>query len=320
MKNKFVLWLSVFLLVILIAFMAKDLFVDEQNSQKNVYEYDLAELKRIDPELISHKETKQIRLSAEGLHGIAIDQNDQIYISTDKNVFVYSPEGKQINALKLRESARCLAITEDGNIAVGMKNRVDIRKADGSLKNSFLVAGDRTFITSIAIQGENIFIADAGQKIIHQYDLEGTKIKEIGEQDKEAGIKGFVIPSPYFDVLIGRQGELWAVNPGRHAFEAYNTDGDQISTWNRTSMSVDGFSGCCNPSNIAMLSDGSFVTVEKGIERVKIHLPSGDFKSVVAAPDLFEEKTVGIDLAVDSEDRIYVLDPVKKMIRVFEAK
>lgn len=120
--------------------------------------------------------------------------------------------------------------------------------------------------------------------------------------------------------MIGRQGELWAVNTGRHALEAYNSKGEQISTWERTSMSIEGFSGCCNPSSIAMLSDGSFVTAEKGLERVKIHLPSGDFKSVVAAPELFEEGTVGIDLAVDSNDRILVLDPAKKMVRIFESK
>jgi hypothetical protein len=110
------------------------------------------------------------------------------------------------------------------------------------------------------------------------------------------------------------------VNPGRHAFEAYNFKGEQISNWNRTSMSIEGFSGCCNPSNIAMLSDGSFVTAEKGLERVKIHLPSGDFKSVVAAPELFEAGTIGIDLAVDSNDRILVLDPTKRLIRIFEKK
>jgi len=85
-------------------------------------------------------------------------------------------------------------------------------------------------------------------------------------------------------------------------------------------MQLDGFGGCCNPSHVAMLSDGSFVTSEKGLERVKIHLPSGDFKSVVAAPSQFDEGTKGLDLAVDSKDRILVLDPSRKMVRIFELK
>ena len=320
MKNKLTLWPLVVLLLVVVGFMAKDLFVSKNTTKENVYEYDLKELRKVDSSRISHKEMKQIKIHANELHGIAIDTKDQIYVSTDEAILILNVQGEKINSLKVRGVARCLAIAENGNILVGMRNRVDIRKSDGSLRNSFLVPGEKAFITSLAIDGENIYVADAGQKIVHHYNIDGKKIKEIGRRNTEAGIKGFVIPSPFFDLLMGRQGELWVVNPGRHAFEAYNQNGDQISTWERTSMSVEGFSGCCNPSNIAMLSDGSFVTVEKGLERVKIHLPSGDVKSVVAAPELFEEGTIGIDLAVDSEDRIYVLDPVKKMVRIFEAK
>ena len=319
MKNKLILWFSVLLLLVVLAFMAKDLFLGQELPEENVYEYDLKELRKVDPDKISHKEVNQIKIQSEEVHSIAVDEKDQIYVSTNENIQVFSPTGKQINSLKLRGEALSLAIAENGNILVGLSNRVDVRKPDGSLRNSFLVPGENTFITSVAIDKDNVFVADAGQKVVHHYTLEGKKIKEIGKKDINAGIKGFVIPSPYFDLLIGRQGELWVVNPGRHALEAYNFKGEQISSWERTSMSIEGFSGCCNPSNIAMLSDGSFVTAEKGLERVKIHLPSGDLKSVVAAPELFEEGTVGIDLAVDSNDRILVLDPVKKMVRIFES-
>ncbi|PKQ61534.1 hypothetical protein BZG02_15190 [Labilibaculum filiforme] len=320
MKNKLILWLSVILLVVVVAFMAKDLFVNQNKIQENVYEYDLKELRKVDASKISHKEVKQIRIQANELLGIATDNKDQIYVSTDENILVLDTAGKQINSLRVRGRARCVSVAEDGNIFVGLSNRIDVRKPDGSLRNSFVIPGEKAFITSIAIDGDNVYVADAGQKIVHHYNINGEKIKEIGGKNLDAGIKGFVIPSPFFDLLMGRQGELWVVNPGRHAFEAYNYNGEQISSWARTAMSIEGFSGCCNPANIAMLSDGSFVTVEKGLERVKIHLPSGDLKSVVAAPELFEEGTVGIDLAVDSQDRILVLDPVQKMIRIFEAK
>ena len=67
-----------------------------------------------------------------------------------------------------------------------------------------------------------------------------------------------------------------------------------------------------------MLSDGSFVTSEKGIERVKIHLPSGDFECLVAGSDEFTEGTVDLDLAVDSEDRVIIMDPKKGQVRIFK--
>jgi len=134
---------------------------------------------------------------------------------------------------------------------------------------------------------------------------------KIGRKDSIAGIDGFIIPSPYFDIAIGRDGELWVVNSGMHQLESYDKEGNQISSWKKTSMRLDGFSGCCNPSHIAILPNGSFVTSEKGIERVKIHEPSGKFKSVVAAPQQFEKGTRGLDLAIDSENRIIILDPKK---------
>jgi hypothetical protein len=68
------------------------------------------------------------------------------------------------------------------------------------------------------------------------------------------------------------------------------------------------------------LPDGSFVTSEKGIARVKIIKPTGEFLCVVAGPEQFDEGTVGLDLAVDSQERILVLDPHRKMVRIFTKK
>ena len=185
-------------------------------------------------------------------------------------------------------------------------------------KGSWDIINDRVVITSIAIADSSVFVADAGNKIVYHFDLAGNLINEIGRKDSTQGILGFFIPSPYFDVAIGRDDELWAVNSGRHQLEAYNSDGHLISSWVKRSMTLDGFSGCCNPSHIAILPDGSFVTSEKGLVRVKILGPSGALKSVVAGPDQFEEETRGLDLAVDSQNRIIILDPKRGLIRIFE--
>jgi hypothetical protein len=83
-------------------------------------------------------------------------------------------------------------------------------------------------------------------------------------------------------------------------------------------MSIEEFCGCCNPSHIALLDDGSFVTSEKGIARVKVSNRIGKLVSVVAGSDQFTEGTEDLDLAVDSKNRIYVLDPKRKMVRIFE--
>jgi hypothetical protein len=201
-----------------------------------------------------------------------------------------------------------------------MRDHLEIYSISGELLKRWKSCGDNAIITSIAVNGNDVYIADAGNKIVYHYNTAGNLLSTIGQKDPEKGIPGFVIPSPYFDLGIGRNGELWVVNPGRHSFEQYNPEGELISSWGKASMTVEGFCGCCNPSNFAILSDGSFVTSEKGIERIKIYKPTGDFSCLVAGSGAFVEGTKGLDLAVDSKGRILVLDPEKNQIRIFTEK
>jgi hypothetical protein len=82
-------------------------------------------------------------------------------------------------------------------------------------------------------------------------------------------------------------------------------------------MEIEGFCGCCNPSHFAIREDGSFVTSEKGIPRIKVYDRLGRLAAVVAGPDNFDEGTVGLDLALDSAQRILVLDPARRAVRIF---
>ena len=85
-------------------------------------------------------------------------------------------------------------------------------------------------------------------------------------------------------------------------------------------MSIEGFSGCCNPVHVASLPDGSFVTSEKGLLRIKIHNQIGEFVTVVAMPDQFDKDTGDVDIAVNSKGQILVLDPKRKQVRIFQEK
>ena len=73
------------------------------------------------------------------------------------------------------------------------------------------------------------------------------------------------------------------------------------------------------------------MTCEKGLPRVKIYSDQGRFESVVAGPESFPENAKacsdlndctrgGMDAAVDSEGRIYILDFVAADVRVMKAK
>jgi hypothetical protein len=72
--------------------------------------------------------------------------------------------------------------------------------------------------------------------------------------------------------------------PGARRIEAFTLDGDLLGHWGEASSRIEGFFGCCNPSHLAVLADGRFVTSEKGVPRVKIYSAQGEFESVIAAP------------------------------------
>lgn len=320
MKQKIIIWLSLLLLLVVVAFMVKDFFYQPKRSNENPYEYRMDKLRHIDSSLIAYAEVQQIKPDVETLHGIAIDKSDNIYLTGKDKVIIYDSELNLKSSFNTGIEAKCITVGDDSKIYLEVNDHIEIYDSKGAKLKSWNPINVKSVITSIAVTEKFVYVADAGNRIVYQYNRSGELVKEIGKKNAEKGIQGFVIPSPYFDLLIGREGELWVVNPGRHQFECYNENGEQVSSWAKTSMDVDGFSGCCNPSNIAMLSDGSFVTSEKGIERVKIHQPSGEFKNVVASPDKFVEGTHGIDLAVDSKDRVFVLDPEKKIVSVYTKK
>ncbi len=320
MKQKLIIAFSVLLLLTAVAFMVFDFLNTGSEAYQNPYEYDMDALREVDENLLCYEETLSFPVGMKTPHSLAVDANDRIWVGGKDQLTVFDASGKQQNTFNQPGIINCLALGEDGDIYLGMHDHVEVLGPEGRLIGIWETLNEKVLFTGIALMGDEVFVADAGNKVVYRFDRDGILLNRIGEKDTAAGVPGFIIPSPYFDLAVGREGQLWVVNPGRHALEAYNSEGNIVSTWSRTSMQPEGFSGCCNPAHIAMLPDGSFVTSEKGIERVKIHLPSGDFKCMVAPPKAFEEGTVGLDLAVDSKGRILVLDPKKGLLRIFEEK
>jgi hypothetical protein len=320
MKGRLFIFGALALLLAGILFMVWDMFLNKPVSSPNPYDYDMKSLRTGDTAAVIYEELQSFTPAMTAVHGIALDRNDHIFICGENRVEEYDPAGNPVKKFDVNGVAGCIHVDSAGRIYTGFQDHVEIFDHSGKLLKKWKSCGSNAIITSIGVSGKNVFVADAGNKVVYQYDDNGTLLRKTGEKDPARNIPGFVIPSPYFDLGIGLQGELWVVNPGRHSFEQYNSEGDLVSSWGVASMAMDGFCGCCNPSNFAILSDGSFVTSEKGIERIKIYSPEGDFNHVVAGPDSFIEGTRGLDIAVDSKDRILVLDPEKKKVRFFTLK
>ncbi|MGD2095790.1 MAG: NHL repeat-containing protein [Phycisphaerales bacterium] len=293
-----------------------------------VYEVDT----KIDPNLILYEESAPlISTGLNSSHSIALDSKGDIYVVGDHVVLVFDDKGDLLNKIELTDMPRCLTVTDDDRIYIGMKDHVEIYDDQGKRLATWQTLGKNALLTSIAVYKNNVFVADAGNRIVLRYDTSGRLVNRIGEKDDERNIPGFVIPTPYFDLTVAPDGLLRVINPGRHRIEAYTFNGDLEFWWGEFSSSVEGFCGCCNPVNFVILEDESFVTCEKGLKRVKIYDPEGTFVGVVATPEqlggparicvLPEEcQTGGFDLAVDDKGRIFILDTVKNVVRIFSKK
>jgi len=68
---------------------------------------------------------------------------------------------------------------------------------------------------------------------------------------------------------------------------------------------------------MALAPDGSFVTSEKHIVRVKRYDSAGHYVGLISGQEQWGKDVVGLDLAVDSKGRVLVLDPSADAVRVY---
>jgi len=284
----------------------------------NPFAYDISYFKKSEKDLSHYTEERRIRIDLPEVKGVALGPNGSIYVSGDNGVLILKKDGSRFASVITAGTARCLAVDRNRDLYLGMTEHIEVYDSKSVKKVHGESLGENAIITSIALTETGIFAADAGNRIVWKLDKSGKKQMRIGEKNKARDIPGFVIPSPYFDVAIDPDGFLWAANTGRHSLENYSQTGDFRSSWGKYGLDSGGFCGCCNPTHIAVMADGSFVTSEKGIVRVKVFNRIGEIVSLVAGPGQFAEGTVGLDLTVDSSGLIYVLDPVKRAVRIFK--
>ena len=282
----------------------------------NPYALEVDQYKKVDTTLISHKEVRNFSLgllvsSDMSLHG------NRLYISGNSALVVLPLDGSQASLYQILPGATSLEV-DDQHVFIAFGTFVAKYDHQGELLQRWAELDERTVITNLAIKGDHIYVADAGNRRVVIYNRDGDLTGEFeGKAESDAG-HGFIVPSPNFDLAVNSYGELWVANPGMHALENYSDDGRMRGFWESRSFYVDGFLGCCNPARITTLEDGSFVTSEKRLVRIKIFDQSGKLLSVVASPDLFKEEGEAPEVCADANGVIYALDFDRDMVRVFE--
>ncbi len=321
MKNKGIIIFLIVLAVVIVAVMVGDWYSKRpDNMGGNKFAYSVDEFKEVPDELVLYKESKNFKVGFEEPAGLTI-ANDKIYLAGDKKLKVIDNAGKLLTEIQFQEEPHTVEVAND-KIYVVFEKRIHIMDETGAKLDEWKLTDENSYITAVAAYEDEVFVADAGTRKIMRFNASGEFQNEFEGKVSEEDLHGFIVPSPYFDIDINEYGDLWVVNPGLHTLENYTSTGRLREHWKASGAQIGNFSGCCNPAHYTFLPDGSFVTSEKGLVRIKVYKPSGEFSGVVAAPNKFEDILEGQapDVATDSKGNIYALDFDRKVLRVFELK
>jgi hypothetical protein len=296
------------------------------------FTYDVARFQKSDPSLIRYEETGRFTVALERARNIAVANDGSIFVCGTGGIRKFTPKGESTLHIPLEQPVYSLAIRPSGEIRAGQAGKITVFSPNGVEMKTWSGFSAKFLPTSITITKDRVFVADAGERVVLQLDADGKQISVIGAKDPERNIQGFMIPSPYFCVRMAPDGLLRVTNPGEHLIEAYTTNGDREIAWGKSSFAIDGFCGCCNPVSFDIFPDGSFVTCEKGLPRVKLYDSHGTFTGLVAGPEAFPEYLKaanagtphslgsGIYAAIDPQGRVLVLDVVGGEVRIMKPK
>ena len=259
------------------------------------------------------KISNEFKVNEGSLKAVTIGQHSgKIYIGGDSFVSCYDNDLKLIWNLKTPSPVTSLANFGDTVFASTME-QILILSIDGRIKSEWGPFEDSSIITSVSSNRKYVAIADAGNKLIFILDKGGEVRSMIGQNDGH-----FVIPSPYFDVALDNENNVFVANTGLHRIETYSIDGVLKSQFGEAGTAPGSFCGCCAPPHFALIPAG-FVTAEKGINRIKILNKKGEFIEFVNSKNNFV-KSIPLDLASADGNTIYAVNPADSKLYVFTRK
>ncbi len=235
------------------------------------FRYDITDLAADDGGLPRFQLSRSVETGLLGAAAMTTAPSGNLAVAHNEQVIVLDPAGRAVRRWATDHRVLALHVANDESILVADARRVHRHNAAGRRLESWTVGDDRTRLTGIAAAGDDLFIADAGNRTVSRYR----------GGDRVWRLDGFHVPSPYFDLAIGPDDLLWVAHTGRHRLEAYNSTADLVRSWGRAGMAITGFSGCCNPCHFVVLGDGRFITAEKGLHRVKLHDAEGEVRALV---------------------------------------
>ena len=305
MNKKTITVLSVLIIVVFIAYIIYDVFKPSNtiNDPKVNVIPEIADAWKISNELKINEGT---------LKAVTITSSGIIYIGGDSFLSCYDKDLKLRWSVKTPSQVTSLSNYGD-TIFASTVEQILVVDSRGNILNEWGPFEDSCIITSVSVNHKFVAFADAGNKMVFILDKGGEVRKMIGQNDKQ-----FVIPSPYFDVALDDENNLFDANTGHHRIETRTIDGTIKSWFGEPGTAPERFAGCCAPPHFALIPQG-FVTAEKGLNRIKILNKKGEFIEFVNSKNNFI-KSIPLDVASADGITIYAANPADSKLYVFNRR
>lgn len=305
MKNKILTVASVMIIIAFVVFIIID-FSFSSGEREETTEPDAIIL----PE--ERWQVSEVYDCREGsLKAVAVSPKGDIFVGGESFITCLEPGLFQKWSIKTEEPVTALSVS-DQILYATTKETILLVSLEGKITGEWGPYESNSLITSVSSNNEYVAFADASNKRIFILKKDGEVVHMIGHTGQK-----FIIPSPYFDVVLTGNNILYAANTGMHRVEEWTVDGKMTDTFGVAGLAPDAFCGCCNPAHITAYGDG-LITAEKGINRIKTIDGDGEFVELVSSVNDFVP-SVPLDLAANG-DKIYGANPADSRLYVFEKR
>ena len=304
------LWTTVaviILILVFIGYMIFDLVLRKETVQNNVQE-------TIDSVISDQWIIERIFDCGKGkLKAVAVSEDGKIILAGESFIACYDSEMNPIWENSTDYEITSVTSTSD-RIYAATINTIMVLNLEGKNITQWGPYDEKSMITSVSANKDIIAFADAAGKSVYILDSGGEVKYIIGKSGEQ-----FIVPSPYFDVALGKDNTLFVANTGNRRIERRKTDGTLIDYFGEAGLAPDSFCGCCNPAHFALYGDG-FITAEKGVNRIKILNGKGEFTEFVSSVNNFLAP-IPLDIAVSPQgETIFGANPADSKLYTFKRK
>jgi sugar lactone lactonase YvrE len=244
---------------------------------------------------------------------LCVDREDILWAASGREVRSFDAAGAPLRRWPAAGPVTAIAVSPGGHVFAGQQGRVEIFDRAGKLIRAW--AGELLgHVTAIGFTRDSILAADAKDRSIHCFDNALAFRRDIGKDNRT---KGFLIPNGSLDFTVDPRGVIHACNPGKHRVERYTAAGELLGHIGRfDGLDPEGFTGCCNPTNVALDAKGRVFVTEKAEPRAKVLSPEGRLLGIISTS--FDPAAKNMAIAVNSRGRVFVADAAAGKILVFE--